>query len=129
MSLSMPAQFMTKNPKSFGQILRTSRLAKGHTLRGFAGILGVSPTYLSLVETDQADYPPPEERVRKMATLLGADGDHWVTLAGRVPEDVEDIILNQPESMPALLRAAKGLSAEKLRALAEIARKQQKGSS
>ncbi len=100
-------------------MLRERRLAKGYSLRKFAELVDVSPTYLSLVETGKAEYAPSSERVRKMAEVLGEKADKWIALAGRMPKDVEQIIRNKPESMPALLRAAKGLSAERLRKLTE----------
>ena len=105
-------------PKAhFGTMLRERRIAKGHSLRKFAELVDVSPTYLSLVETGKAEYPPSAERVRVMAEVLGEDPDQWTALAGRMPQDVRDIILNKPEAMPALLRAAQGLSADELRKL------------
>lgn len=103
----------------FGSMLRERRIAKGFSLRKFAEAVDVSPTYLSLVETGKAEYPPSAERVRKMAEVLGESADEWIALAGRMPKDVEQIILNKPEAMPALLRAAKGLSAERLKKLTE----------
>lgn len=114
---------MTDPQADFGTTLRERRLAKGYSLRKFAEMAGISPTYLSLVETGNAEYPPAAERVRKMAELLGADPDQWTALAGRMPDDMKDIILSEPESMPALLRAAKGLSPEKLKKLIEDAKR------
>lgn len=105
-------------------MLREKRLEKGYSLRKFAEMIGVSPTYLSLVETGNADYPPAADRVRKMAELLGANPEVWIALAGRVSSESKEAILNQPELMPALLRAAKGLSAEKLKRLIEEAKRQ-----
>jgi transcriptional regulator with XRE-family HTH domain len=113
---------MTRKRTTFGQVLREARLAKGITLRKFAEMVGVSPTYLSQVEQDNVD-PPTAERVKTMATLLGANADEWTALAGRVPEDLPAIIQKQPTSMPELLREASGLTAEQLRFLREQARK------
>lgn len=115
---------MTSPTSHFGHVLREKRLAQGYTLRKFAEMVGISPTYLSLVETGNADYPPAADRVKKMAELLGGDPDQWIAMAGRMPEDVKDIILEKPDQMPALLRAAKGLSAEKLKRLIEDAKRQ-----
>lgn len=115
---------MTSPTSHFGHVLREKRLAQGYTLRKFAEMVGISPTYLSLVETGNADYPPAADRVKKMAELLGGDSDQWIAMAGRMPEDVKDIILEKPDQMPALLRAAKGLSAEKLKRLIEDAKRQ-----
>ncbi|MCL4199411.1 MAG: helix-turn-helix transcriptional regulator [Phycisphaerales bacterium] len=115
---------MSSSHSQFGTMLREKRLEKGYSLRRFAEMIGVSPTYLSLVETGNADYPPAADRVKKMAELLGADPEIWIALAGRVSNESKETILDQPELMPALLRAAKGLSAEKLKRLIEEAKRQ-----
>ena len=99
-------------------MLRARRTAKGYSLRKFAEMVNVSPTYLSLVETGKAEYPPSAERIRAMAEALGESADHWIALAGRVPGDLSEIIQSEPEAMPELLRAAKGLNAEELRKFA-----------
>ncbi len=116
---------MTKKAKSkpFGQVLRETRIAKGYSLRRFAHDVGISPTYLSLVEQNKTERPPTADRVKRMAELLGANSDEWIALAGRVPEDIPEIIQEQPTEMPQLLRAASGLSAEELRKLTEQAKK------
>lgn len=111
----------------FGSVLRERRLEKGFSLRKFAELVDISPTYLSLVETGKAEYAPAAERVRKMAEVLGADPDHWIALAGRMPEDVKNIILKDPEAMPALLRAAKNLTPEQLKKLIADAERKGKG--
>lgn len=113
--------------KHFGAVLRERRIEVGYSLRKFAEAVEISPTYLSLVETGKAEYPPSAERVRKMAELLDADVDRWIALAGRMPEDVKDIIMGDPEQMPALLRAAKDLTPEQLKKLIENAKRQSKG--
>src|SRR5215475_8883771 len=103
----------SKTHKTFGQALREKRLEKGHSLRKFAELVGVSPTYLSQVEQGNVD-PPTAERVQRMAELLGENADEWIALAGRVPQDLPAIIQQQPTEMPELLREAKGLTAEQL---------------
>jgi transcriptional regulator with XRE-family HTH domain len=108
--------------KHFGQVLREMRVAKGFSLRKFAELLDVSPTYLSQVEQRKAD-PPTAERVRRMAELLGASADEMIALAGRVPEDLPQIIQEQPTEIPNLLRAASGLTSEQLRRLTDSIRK------
>ncbi len=113
---------MSQRAKSFGQVLRDARLAKSITLRKFAEMVGISPTYLSQVEQNNVD-PPTAERVKKMAELLGANSDEWIALAGRVPEDLPGIIQNEPTAMPELLREASGLTADQLRKLSEQVRK------
>lgn len=113
---------MTKNRATFGQVLREARLAKGITLRKFAEMVGISPTYLSQVEQDNVD-PPTAERVKTMAELLGANSDEWIALAGRLPVDLPGIIQKQPTKMPELLREVSGLTPQQLTELLQKARK------
>jgi transcriptional regulator with XRE-family HTH domain len=113
---------MSHRGKPFGQVLREKRVEKGFSLRKFAELVGVSPTYLSQVEQCNVD-PPTAERVKRMAELLGENPDEWIALAGRVPEDLPGIIQKQPTAMPELLREASGLTADQLRKLSEQAKK------
>lgn len=115
-----------KNKNAFGKFLREKRIEQGYSLRKFAEMVDVSPTYLSQVEQGKVGRPPTAERVRTMAEALGQDPDEWIALAGRVSDDLTDIIKSEPQAMPALLRAAKGLTAEELRKLTEELRKQRR---
>jgi transcriptional regulator with XRE-family HTH domain len=104
---------------SFGRLLRDKRLEKGISLRKFAELAGVSPTYQSQVEQGNV-MPPTADRVKRMAVILDENPDEWIALAGRVPEDLPQIIQTHTE-VPDLLRAVKGLTAEQLRRLREDA--------
>jgi transcriptional regulator with XRE-family HTH domain len=84
-----------KTKKRLGRLLRSKRLAKGLSLRRFAELVGVSPTYLSQVEQGNCD-PPTAERVGRMAEILSENADELTALAGRVPEDLPTIIQRQP---------------------------------
>lgn len=103
-----------KRAKTFGEALREKRIEKGFSLRKFAQLVGVSPTYLSQVEQGNVD-PPTADRAKRMAELLGENTDEWTALAGRVPEDLPEII--HGTEVPDLLRAVKGLTADQLRKL------------
>jgi transcriptional regulator with XRE-family HTH domain len=113
---------MTKRQISFGRLLREKRLAKKFSLRKFAELVGVSPTYLSQVEHENV-MPPTADRVKRMAELLSENPDEWIGRAGRVPDGLHEIIQQQPTEMPELLREASGLSADQLRQLREQIRK------
>jgi transcriptional regulator with XRE-family HTH domain len=113
---------MVEKNKPFGEWLREKRLAKGYTLRKFAEQVGISPTYLSHVEQGQAD-PPTAERVQAMAELLKENADEMIALAGRVPEDLPEIIQRRPTQVPNLLREVNGLTTEQLQQLMEQVRK------
>ena len=114
---------MTAQKPKFGTFIRERRTAKGYSLRRFAELVGVSPTYLSHVEQGKVDSPPTADRIQKMAELLGESPDELFAMAGRVPEDLPKIIHSQPEAMPALLRAVKGLTPEQLKKLQDQASK------
>lgn len=113
---------MTKKRETFGQYIRRRRMEKQFTLREFARQVGVSPTYMSQVEQDVAD-PPTAERVRKMAELLDEDPDELIAMAGRLPEDLPEIIQSRASEMPKLLREASGLTPAQLEKVQEQIRK------
>jgi HTH-type transcriptional regulator, competence development regulator len=113
---------MMAGRKSFGALVRREREAKEIGLREMAKKIGVSPTYLSKVERDE--FPPPaEDKVRKIAEIIGRDADELLALAGRVASDLTDIIRQRPREMADFLRAAKGLTADDLARLARAAQK------
>ena len=119
---------MDKNKHAtFGQTLREKRVAKGFSLRKFADLVGVSPTYLSQVEQDNAD-PPTADRVKRIAELLDESVDEWTALAGRLTEDLPEIIREAPTAVPDLLRAVRGLTVEQLRKLRQDAERMKKKS-
>lgn len=98
---------------SFGERLRELRLAADVTLRQCAAQVGVSPTYLSRVETD--DLPPPtEEKVRALAAVLKIEPDELLALAERLPSEALEAFQANPKEMATFLRTAKGLSGVEL---------------
>jgi transcriptional regulator with XRE-family HTH domain len=108
--------------ETFGQYIRRRRMEKQFTLREFARKVGVSPTYMSQVEQDVAD-PPTVERVRKMAELLDERVDELIAMAGRLPEDLPEIIQSRSSEMPELLREASGLTPDQLQKVRDQIRK------
>ena len=113
---------MMAGRKSFGALVRREREAKQIGLREMAKKIGVSPTYLSKVERDE--FPPPaEDKVRKIAEIIGRDADELLALAGRVASDLTDIIRQRPREMADFLRAARGLTADDIARLARAAQK------
>lgn len=116
---------MAGSHKPFGAYLREKRLAKGYSLRRFAELLGVSPTYLSHVEQGKVDSPLTAKLAHRAAELLGESPDELVSMAGRVPEDLPKIIQSQPGAIPGLLRATKGLTPEQIGKLMDRAKRMQ----
>ena len=108
--------------EKFGAFVRRERERKEIGLREMAKMIGVSPTYMSKVERDE--FPPPaEDKVRKIAGIIGQDADELLALAGRVASDLTDIIRERPREMADFLRAARRLTAEDMARLARQAQR------
>ncbi len=111
--------------EQFGAFIRRKREEKELGLREMAKKVGVSPTYLSKCERDE--FPPPaEDRVRKIAGIIGCDVDDLLARAGRVSMDISDIIKRHPVELTALLRTVKGMSGDDIARLAGEAGKVKK---
>jgi transcriptional regulator with XRE-family HTH domain len=113
---------MARGTERFGGFVRRKRVEKEIGLREMAKMIGVSPTYLSKVERDEF-APPAEDKVRKIAEIIGCDTDELLARAGRVSSDLSDIIKQHPLELAALLRTTKGLSVEQMRWLDHQAKK------
>jgi HTH-type transcriptional regulator, competence development regulator len=114
---------MTKD--TFGARVRREREQQKIGLRQAAKKIGVSPTYLSMVERDE--FPPPaEDRVRAIAKLLELDEDELLALAGKVGSDLRDIIRKRPREMASFLRSVEGLTPAQLVELTKRAEKAKK---
>ena len=114
---------MVSGREKFGAFIRREREAKGISLRDMAKKIKVSPTFLSKVETE--DWKPGEEKLRKSAEVIGCDPDDLGAGAGRVPTELSEIIRQSPHrhQMTALLRTAKGFTAEEMEKLVSQAHK------
>ncbi len=105
---------MTSRPKRFGTFIRREREASDLGLREMAKMIGVSPTYLSKIERDE--FPPPaEDKVIKIAEIIGSDADELLALAGKVSSELTQIIREHPREMAALVRGTQGMSEEEMR--------------
>src|SRR2546429_6532597 len=111
---------MVSGREKFGAFVRREREGKEIGLREMAKMIGVSPTYLSKIERDE--FPPPaEDKVRKIAAIIGCDADELLARADRVSSDLSEIIKRRPVQVAALLRTTKGLTADGMTRLARFA--------
>ena len=93
---------------NFGPYIRSRREALKRedgrfSLRRVAGRIGVEPAYLSKVERGIAD-PPSEEKILRLAAVLGEDSDALLARGGKVSSDLTEIIKKRPRLMGDLLR-------------------------
>lgn len=115
--------------RKFGNHIRSLREAKkkedpSFSLRKFAEAVGISPTFLSKIETGEF-APPSAENIIKMAKLLGVDPDDLLALANKMDPDLSDFIKEKQKVMADFLRTARdaGLSEDDLRAITERIRR------
>ena len=73
--------------ETFGQAIKRLRIQRGLTQRKLADKLGIDFTYLSKVENDKGD-PPAEDKVRRMAAVLGWDEEDLLARALKFPPEL-----------------------------------------
>ena len=100
--------------KEFGQYVRERRLELdaqqgGYSVRKTAALVGVQFSYLSKVERGEV-APPSEATIKRLAEVLGEDPDVLLALAGKVSEDLRNVILKRPQLFAELLRELKNAS-------------------
>jgi transcriptional regulator with XRE-family HTH domain len=98
--------------RSFGTMLRHQRQAQQVGLRELSRRVGMSPAYLSKIETDQF-RPPAECKLVAIARELKLDPDAVIAQAGRIPADVVATIKQHPSEMVTLIRTARQLAENK----------------
>lgn len=80
--------------KTLGQVIRVARVAAGKSLREFARIVGITPSYQSDIENDRRI--PSEDVLKKIAGLLTLDFEALMALGGRFGEDAERYLRRHP---------------------------------
>lgn len=90
--------------QNFGKLIRQARKDKGYSQRDLAQLLGLDFTYLSKLENNRADYPPKEDVIRSLARQLELDEEELIFLAGRIPQQEEDLLKQHYKNMPTLFR-------------------------
>jgi len=111
----------------FGERLRHLRLQQGLSQRKLAEKVNINFTYLSKIETGKMS-PPAQDTIQRLAEALDADADELLVIAGRVPDDVKDVVTGSRE-LPAFLREIQDLDQEEIEELKQKAQeiKRQRG--
>ena len=90
--------------ESFGELIKQARKDKGYSQKELAKKLGVDFTYLSKLENDRGDYAPKEQVIRGLARHLDLEEEELIFLAGRIPQEDEELIKQHYKNMPTLFR-------------------------
>jgi len=86
--------FVAYMAETLGDRIRDARVALGFGVRGLAGQLGVSPSYISDIENDRR--VPSEAVLRAIGERLDLDFDELMALAGRFGEDADRYMRRTP---------------------------------
>lgn len=89
--------------KSFGALVRQQRSSQGWSVQKFAQEVGVSTNFMSSMERGLRP-PPGEQKIIRIAKLLGQDKDEMLAMAGKVASDVTEVIIQRPKQLTALIR-------------------------
>ena len=88
----------------FGQLIRQARKELKFSQRELAKLLKIDFTYLSKLENNRADYAPKENVIRGLAQHLKLNEEELIFLAGKIPQQEEDLLKEHYKDMPALFR-------------------------
>jgi transcriptional regulator with XRE-family HTH domain len=109
--------------KVFGETIRDLRTVQDLGLRETAGLVGISPAYLSRIERGK-ERPPSPEIIKALAKTLAADPDVLFRLSSSTDPEIGDYLHENPEAM-LLIRYIKdaGLTPQGIEQLLEAAKK------
>lgn len=106
-----------------GEFIRQTRTARGISLRKFAEMAEISPTYMSKIERGEFS-PPNAHRIISIAGVLGVNSDLLLAMAGKISPDLPEIILKHPAETSNLLRIMSHWSPEKIIQLTKLIQSQ-----
>lgn len=86
----------------FGHILRQLRAEKRVGIKRLAPDLGVTYSYLSKLENSEVN--PSEELVTRVAKYFKYDRDELLLSAGKVPQEIMEILRTNPQDAIEFLR-------------------------
>ncbi len=87
----------------FPRTIIRRRCLVGYSMTELAQLVGISVSYMSLIERGLRP-PPVDAKLTAMADVLGIARDEMFWMAGRLPPDVKAWVQRHPESVTALVR-------------------------
>lgn len=89
---------------TLGQFIKECRQKKGISLRKLAKAVGISPTMMSKIEHDEKGFKAGEQTLVKIADSLDVNSVELLARAGKIPSDVKEVFLQEPQGFAKLLR-------------------------
>jgi transcriptional regulator with XRE-family HTH domain len=119
------AKHETYTMTDFGNYIQTLRESlrvkdPSYSLRGVAKRAGISPAFLSRLETGKESSMPSEEKIIRLAQELREDPDVLLAMAGKVSERLLVIIRRYPREFAILIQRLKEASGEAILKIAEV---------
>ena len=87
---------------AFGVVLRNLRTKKGISIKKMAKDIGLDYTYISKLENSRVN--PSSDVVKKISGYLNYSSDELLLLAGKIPDDIKEILINNPREAARYLR-------------------------
>ena len=87
---------------SFGSLLRKLRLKKGLSIKKLSSDLNINYTYISKLENNKS--VPSEDFVKKLSEVFGYDREELMIKAGKIPDDILNILRDNPKAAADFLR-------------------------
>ncbi len=88
--------------ETFGTILKKIRKSKGIGIKKLSSHLNISHSYISKLENNKS--LPSEEFIRKISEIFEYDKEELMIRAGRLPEDILNILRENPKEATQYLR-------------------------
>jgi len=87
---------------NFGRKLKSLREKKGIGIKKLAPELGLDYSYISKLENSKS--APSHDVIGKVANYFNEDADDLAIAAGKIPRDIETIILENPDQVISYIR-------------------------
>ena len=108
--------------ETFGQILRKVRESQGLGLRQTAALAGISPAYLSRIESGKT-APPKPQTITALAVALGVEPNALFHMSSSLDPEIASLLETSPRVMELLrLIASNGLNEDQIDRIIMFAR-------
>ncbi len=88
--------------KSFGLLLKELRKEKGLSIKKLGSQLDINYSYISKLENNHTT--PSEDFIKKIAAIFDYDKEELMLRAGKIPDDIIEILRSNPKEAVKFLR-------------------------